>query len=349
MRTSKLAVVLLFLLLMTAGVTAQDDEARQQSGLPTFIGTRPGNKAVPGADGSLSGTLTVQGLTDGVKLPSLSVVVVANGSIVAKQRVENRGGFSFDGIPKFGVTLVVEADGLEIASLPLGTLNPPPLPNKQDIFITWTQIAKKVDQRNEVIRLQNSYERKPENQKLFERAMANAGDKKSETTVKLLKQLIDSDPNDFVAWTELGNAYFLREKNSEAEDAYTRAIALKADFAPTLLNLGKLYLAEKQFDKSVDTLTKAMAVAPNSADVNQFLGEAYLQSKKGTKAVVYLNEALRLEPIEKAEIHLRLAALYNAAGAKEGAVTEYKKFLEKVPNYKDRAALEKYIADNSSK
>ena len=341
--------VLLFLIFSAFVVVGQDDEARQQSGLPTFIGTRPGNKAVPGADASLSGTLTVQGLTEGVRLPNLSVIVLANGSVVAKQRVENRGGFSFDGIPKFGVTLVVEADGLEIASLPLGTLNPPPLPNKQDIFVTWTQIAKKVDERNEVVRLQNLYERKPENQKLFERAMASSSDKKGDSGMKLLKQLTETDSNDFVAWTELGNAYFLRERYNDAEGAYSKALELKADFPPTLLNLGKLYLAEKQFDKSIDVLLKALAVAPNSANVNQYLGEAYLQSKKGSKAVIYLNEALRLEPIEKAEIHLRLAALYNAAGAKDRAVSEYKKFLEKVPNYKDRAALEKYITDNSIK
>jgi len=330
-------------------IFGQDDEARQQSGLPTFIGNRPGNRTTPGADASLSGTLTVQGLADGTKLPSLSVSVFANGTFVAKQRVENRGGFSFNGVPKLGVTLVVEADGLEIASLPLGTLNQAPLPNRQDVFLTWTQISKKIEQRNEVVRLRNSYERTPENQRLFDRALASATDKKGDSGIKILKQIVESDPKDFVVLTELGSAYFLLEKYSEAEDAYGKALALKGDFAPTLLNLGKLYLVEKQFDRSIDVLTKALAAAPNSADVNQFLGEAYLQSRKGSKAVVYLNESIRLEPIEKAEIHLRLAALYSAAGAKPQAAAEYKKFLEKVPTYSDKATIEKYISENSPK
>jgi len=179
--------------------------------------------------------------------------------------------------------------------------------------------------------------------------MANGSDPKNDLSLKLLKQLTDSDPKDFVGFTELGNAYFLRDKYGEAEDAYSKALALKVDFAPTLLNLGKLYLAQKQFDKAIDILIKGLAAAPNSADMNQFLGEAYLQSKKGSKAVIYLNEALRLEPIEKADIHLRLAALYNGAGLKDRAVAEYKMFLEKVPNYKDKVTLEKYISDNSPK
>jgi tetratricopeptide (TPR) repeat protein len=328
---------------------AQDDEARQQSGLPTFIGNRPGTRTAPGADASLSGTVTIQGLIDGTKLPSLSISVLANGTVVARQRVENRGGFSFDGIPKLGITLVVEADGLEIASLPLGTLNPPPLPNKQDVFVTWTQISQRIERRNEAIRIRNSYERSEANQKLFEKAMIGAGDKKNDSSLKLFKQLTETDAADYVAWTELGNAYFIRDKFSESEEAYSKALALKADFGPTLLNLGKLYLVQKQFDKSIDTLTKALAAAPSSADVNHYLGEAYLQSKKGSKAVIYLNEAIRLEPVEKAEIHLRLAALYNAAGAKPLASKEYKMFLDKVPSYKDKAALEKYISENPPK
>lgn len=84
-----------------------------------------------------------------------------------------------------------------------------------------------------------------------------------------------------------------------------------------------------------------------SADAQHYLGEAYLQAKKGSKAVGYLNEAIRLAPIEKAEIHLRLASLYNGAGLKDKAVEEYKMFLEKVPNYKEKEKIEKYIKENS--
>jgi hypothetical protein len=54
-----------------------------------------------------------------------------------------------------------------------------------------------------------------------------------------------------------------------------------------------------------------------------------------------LNEAIRLAPIEKAEIHLRLAQLYNGANLKDKAVEEYKLFLGKVPDYKDRDKLDK--------
>jgi len=59
-----------------------------------------------------------------------------------------------------------------------------------------------------------------------------------------------------------------------------------------------------------------------------------------------MNEALRIDPIGKAEIHLRIAAIYDNVGLKDLAATEYEQFLKKRPDYQDRKKLEKYIAEN---
>jgi len=87
-------------------------------------------------------------------------------------------------------------------------------------------------------------------------------------------------------------------------------------------------------------------VKPTSADANYYLGEAFLQVKKGSKAVVYLNEAIKLDPVGKANAHLRLATLYNAVGMKEKAAAEYEEFLKKKPDHPDRKKLEQYIVAN---
>jgi len=47
-----------------------------------------------------------------------------------------------------------------------------------------------------------------------------------------------------------------------------------------------------------------------------------------------------------AEVHLWLALLYNGAGMKDKAASEYDSFLKKRPDYSDKKKLEKYIADN---
>jgi tetratricopeptide (TPR) repeat protein len=109
---------------------------------------------------------------------------------------------------------------------------------------------------------------------------------------------------------------------------------------------GKLRMVEKKFEAAVEPLSQAVKLKPTSPEANFFLGEAYLQIKKGSKAVVYLYEALRLDPIGRAEAHLRLATLYNAAGMKDKAAAEYEAFLKKKPDYPDRKKLEQYIAQN---
>ena len=124
---------------------------------------------------------------------------------------------------------------------------------------------------------------------------------------------------------------------------------LKPDFILALINYGKLQLAQKNYDSSIEILTKAITIEATSADANHYLGEAYLGAKKGSKAVGYLNEAIRLAPIEKAEIHLRLASLYNNANLKDRAIAEYKQFLSKVPNHSEKKKIEQYILDNSPK
>ncbi len=158
--------------------------------------------------------------------------------------------------------------------------------------------------------------------------------------------MLADEPGDYQAWTELGTVYLIQMNLIEAEKSYQRAIDIKPDYLQALMNLGRLRLMTKNFNGAVDTLSKAVVLKADSAEANYYLGEAYLQVKKGSKAVVYLYEALKLDPIGKAEAHLRLAALYNAAGMKDKAAIEYEEYLKKKPDYPDKKRLEQYISAN---
>ena len=180
----------------------------------------------------------------------------------------------------------------------------------------------------------------------MEKALASARSGNNSDAAKFYDQIIAKDQKDFVALTERGTIYFGEKNYSEAELAYNKALELSPKYIVALMNLGKLQLTQKSFEKAIATFTALVEADPQSADGFHFLGESYLQAKIGSKAVVYLNEAIRLSPIEKAEIHLRLATLYNAAGAKDRAANEYKLFLEKNPKHADGAKMKKYIEEN---
>ena len=185
-----------------------------------------------------------------------------------------------------------------------------------------------------------------QNEKLFAIGTAALNKKKNTDAAQAFKQIVDLDPKDFVAWTELGTAYFNEGKMSEADAAYGKALDLMPEYIVALINRGKLQLVQNNFENAIATFSSAVKADPANADAYHYLGESYLRIKLGSKAVAPLNEAIRLAPIEKAELHLRLAALYNAAGAKEKAAMEYKLFLQKMPNHPDKDKLTKYINEN---
>ncbi|HMT07012.1 MAG TPA: tetratricopeptide repeat protein, partial [Pyrinomonadaceae bacterium] len=169
---------------------------------------------------------------------------------------------------------------------------------------------------------------------------------KEADAIKMFDKVLAADPKDYEAWTELGNIYFRKGSTDNAEAAYFKAIELKRDYFLALLNLGKLYFGAKRFDDAILVLSNATKANSESADAYHFLGESYLAVKKGSLAVPAMNNAIKLAPTEKAELHLRLASLYDAANLKKRAADEYKLFLEKKPDHPDKAKYEKYIAEN---
>ena len=330
----KLKMFLFICLLIVSGWN--DVLAQNETGLPILAG----QNATDPNKGNLSGKITIEGLDPSQPKPIIYISAIFNGVVFDRRQAFENGSYLIPGIPRENVTVIVEVNGIEagrqsIQPSIMGSI-------KMDFTLNLLQNS---NQKSGVISA--LYSRSKENEKLFEKATAAAKEKKTDTAIKIFKQIVESDAKDFIAWTEIGTLYFRNEKLSEAENAYNKALELKPDFMPALINLGRVYLMGKQSEKAIPILTKAVETEPASADAQHYLGIAYLNIKKGSKAVIYLYEALRLSPIEKAEIHLNLAWLYNAVGLKEKAVEEYRQFLEKVPKHPDKEKMEKYIKENS--
>ena len=286
------------------------------------------------------GQVELRGLRSGETKPVIVVSLMLNGAPIESTHANDRGYYYFLRKPRDGTQLVVSVGGMEMGRVIIFAAT-----DRYDMSVNWegAQAAKRAG----VVSAKNAYtSRSNANQKLLDKAIAAAEKKNNNEAIRLMRDLVASDPKDFVAWAGLGSLYFGESELSDAEKAYDRALELNPDFLIALLNLGKLHLSNKAFDKAIAVLEKAVIGDPTSPDALHFLGESYLQAKQGSKAVPVLNEAIRLAPVEKAEIHLRLAALYNGAGLKDRAAAEYKLFLGKKPTYAEKDKLEKYIKDN---
>jgi Tfp pilus assembly protein PilF len=277
----------------------------------------------------------------------LDVILYTKGMQVhARQRINLNGRYRFADIFDGDYWLVVEADGVEVARDSVFISKSMTMDIKHDISLALRSSARGPSGRGGVISSAALYNRSAANESLYQKATKEIQSKNYAQAIATLQDIVNSDPNDFLAWSDLGMLFFLQKDLDAAENSYTSATNAKASYFPAIFNLGRVRLAKKNYDGAIEALDAALKLDEKSASANYFLGEAYLQIKKGSKAVVYLNQALALDPVGMADAHLRLAVLYNGAGMKDKAVTEYEQFLKAKPDYPERSKLEKYINDN---
>jgi Flp pilus assembly protein TadD len=331
MRRELLCAALLALLFALAPPSAP----AQQGGAPQSNG---GNV--------LEGDLKIdESKADGMKPLTFEVILYAlNRNVLGRQSVPSNGHFRFLNVGNGQYDIAVEMENVEVARVRVEVNSTFRTDFHRDIELEWRPgPAQEKRGGAGLVSTAEVYKRTPPNQSLFEKAQEAMDKKKYSDAAALLRQLVGSDAQDYQAWTELGTAHLLLNDAAEAEKSYLRAIEIRPAFTLAYLDLARLRMAQKNYDGAVEILTRAVALQPPSADANFLLGESYLQLKKGSKAVPYLEEAARLGRLEA---HLRLATLYNAAGLKDRAASEYEQFLAARPDYPERKKLEQYIKEN---
>lgn len=269
------------------------------------------------------------------------------GTLLGRQTVTNNSRYRFMNVANGRYDVVVEVEGNEVARIRVLVQSAFKTDFRQDIHLEWrANEHKRQRAKSQTISAADFYDRSGRTKSLFEKAQRLLDDARYREAASLLKKIINTDPADFQAWTELGTAHLMGGDMTEAEKAYRRAIQERPTFVLALLNLGRVLINQKRYAESIDPLLGAAQARPDSADAHFLLGETYLKLKQGSKAVPQLNEALRLDPQGKAEAHLLLGSLYDAAGLKDRAAAEYEQFLLKRPNYGDRTKLERYVSEH---
>lgn len=270
-----------------------------------------------------------------------------SGKLLSRQTVGSPGRYRFNDVPNGEYDIVVESENQEAARIRIMLMERLKTDVRRDINLEWRVRPGAQGQGNVGnIAAPDDYKRLPENDARLRKAQEAIKRKEYKDAMASLREILSIDQKDFVVWTELGTVEFKQGDIAGAEKSYLSALQEKPSFLLALLNLGKLQMSEKRFEGAIEVLSRAVEVEPKSSDANYFLGESYLQIRKGSKAVSFFEEALRLDPIGKAEAHIRLGALYKGAGMKDKAVAEYEKFLAKKPDYPDRKQLEQYISEN---
>jgi tetratricopeptide (TPR) repeat protein len=92
------------------------------------------------------------------------------------------------------------------------------------------------------------------------------------------------DPNNFMAWFQLGGSLLGMGRDAEAMDALGKALALQPRIPEVLFGLGVLLQKQKQYPQAVESFESALRMNPNSDRTRFSLGMAYLVVEQSEKA-----------------------------------------------------------------
>jgi tetratricopeptide (TPR) repeat protein len=261
---------------------------------------------------------------------------------LTRQVIGSSGTYCFKRNAGSGATMIVEVDGKEIVRRNVPSVGA--AQQREDFEVELQETSP--ESAPGVVSTKFSRDPNEKTVELYKKLAKSERSEDIEMEIFYLKKIVSADPEDYPAWGKLGARYFEKQSFPEAEDAFKRAIKLNAEYTPALLGTGMIRIQEKHFDAAIDVFKQVTVMDPTSGMAYKLLGQSYLWNRNGKLGLEALDQALKVDPIGMAECHLIKGNLFELNGAKQLATAEYKAFLTKVPDYKEKKRLEKFIANN---
>jgi len=177
----------------------------------------------------------------------------------------------------------------------------------------------------------------------YQKALQAAQAKKNKEAIDLLKQAISEYPNFMLAYTELGVQYLAIGELANAEEALSSALRIKPDAFEPLINYGITLVRLNRFSEAIPQLRAAIKLKEQSPLGHFYLGRALAYQQRYDDAAAELNLAMQLGGDQMKEAHRYLAAIYNARGDKQRAISELETYLKLAPNSDDAEHLRELI------
>lgn len=287
------------------------------------------------------GRVSIKGLSHDSK-PQVTVIYTDSVQPALRQRLGRTGNYCFQKRGTGG-TILIDIDGVEVLRRAISDGGRGRQREDLEVFAPGSSREEAPPGVVSAKFIRPPNERTAE---LYQKVGAAERENKPAKAIELVRQIVDVDPEDFVAFAKLGSLLLQSRSLDEASAAFARSLALRNDYTPAILNSGVVLAMQGRYPEAIVMFQRTIALEPTSAFAHRLLGEAYLQERQGSRAIAALDEALRLDPNGMSECHLLKARLYDLVGAKDLAAAEYKAFLEKVKDHPDRKKFEKYIKDN---
>ncbi len=117
-----------------------------------------------------------------------------------------------------------------------------------------------------------------------------------EDSIDFHKELIDRDPYSYLAWHNLGSAYFFLGLFEKSIDAYEYAIAINENYDLAYRECGDAYVRLKQYHKAIEHYQKAIEISKPYEELHYAIGLCYEKLKDYAKARQFYRKAINSDP-----------------------------------------------------
>jgi tetratricopeptide (TPR) repeat protein/S1-C subfamily serine protease len=136
-----------------------------------------------------------------------------------------------------------------------------------------------------------------------------------------------------LAYFGKGLALYWSEKYPEAITALQQAVQSQPDFFIAWYNLGVGYLGSNQLDKALAAINKAIQLQPNNPNVYAPKSVVLISLKRYREAAAAINKAIELSP--RAVFYVVRGLVRYESGDKPGAIDDFNLAIKINPNYAD--------------
>ncbi len=166
----------------------------------------------------------------------------------------------------------------------------------------------------------------------FEEALILLNKGQFDEAKNIFSEILKHDPNNFSAYNNRGNIYFILGNLGDALENYDNAIKLKPDFADAHNNKGNVLRKLNQKEDALKSYTKATKFNQSHAQAHYNLGGVLRELKKYSTAIKNFTKAIKLKP-DYLEAYLGLGNLHLELKKNDLALKYYEKAQKIKPDH----------------
>ena len=155
-----------------------------------------------------------------------------------------------------------------------------------------------------------------------------------EEAIEAYSKALAIKPDYADVYYNMGNALQDQGNLEEAIEAYGKALAIKPDYAIAYYNMGVTLQDQGNLEEAIEAYSKALAIKPDYADAYNNMGYALHDQKNLEEAIEAYGKALDIKP-DYVVVYYNMGVTLQEQENLEGAIKSYGKALAIKPDYVD--------------